>query len=213
MKQLFSIALLLCIVNGLAQSFHRGSVILQVGTGLEFYQTKKTYNGAGVIGDTSSIGQAAGGNLNACLEIGISKRVGIGARGKMNSFFSDIDAVLAEKTQVRTAELLLGINWHPIRRKRFDLLLGAEGGFSSVNVTFQNISDMFTSGKGPAGAIYLEPRFYKKRFGFHIRFTLPFTQYKTLSTIGSQATSQQYSLNTWQGRGYGINAGVQLRIF
>lgn len=213
MKQLLSFALFLCMVNGMAQSFKRGSVIIELGSGLEFYQTKKTYDGVSGFNDTTSAGQAAGGNLNACLEIGISKRVGIGVRGKMNSFFSDIDAVLAEKTQIRTAELLVSLNLHPIRRKRFDLLLGAEGGFSSVNVTFQNLGDMLTSGKGPAGSIYLEPRFYKKRFGFHLRFSLPFTQYKTLSTVGNQAAFQPYNLNTWQGRGFGINAGVQLRIF
>ena len=213
MKKQLALLLCLMLLKGAAQSFHRGAVIISAGTGLEYYNTVKNYANSGNLGDTSAVGHAASANLNAALEIGISKRVGIGARGKMNSFFTDLDAVLAEKTHIRTADLLLSVNLHPIRRKKLDVLLGVEGGFSSVNVTFQNLGDILTSGKGPAAALYLEPRFYKKRFGFHVRLTLPVTQYKTLNTVGAQVAGQQYRLSDWQGRGYGVNFGVQSRLF
>lgn len=195
-----------------AQSFHRGAFILEAQTGLEVYQAKKEYISRLNLGDTSITDQAASGNVAAAIEIGLSKRIGIGARGKMNSFFSDLDGVLRQKTSMKTVDMILSLSLHPIVRKHLDISLGIEGGISNADVRFQNLSSLFTSGKGTYAGLFLEPRFYKKRIGFNMRFSLPVSQYRELNTVGQEVSKQSFAMSTWTGRGFGLSVGVQLRI-
>lgn len=212
MKSLAITVLCFIVIQANSQSFHRGAVILELGSGLEYYNTQKTYTKLSSAGDTTTIGNAASGNFNAAIEIGIGKRIGIGARGKMNTFFQDLDGVMKDRSSIHTTDILVNLNLHPIRRKKLDVLLGAEFGYSSADVTFLNLEKLITSGKGGTAALYLEPRFYKRRVGFHLRFTLPMAKYAALNTVGADINNQKFQLSTWQGKGFGINAGVQLRI-
>jgi len=204
---LFSLPLLIS-----AQSFRRGSLILFGQTGLEVYEAQKKYVSSLNLNDTSITDQAANGNLAAGIEIGLTKRIGIGARGKINTFFTDLDAVVRQKASMRTADMILSLSLHPIARKHLDIALGIEGGISNADVRFQNLSSFLTTGKGTYAGLFLEPRFYKRRIGVHMRFSLPVSQYRKLNTVGQEISNQNFSLSTWTGRGFGLSVGVQLRI-
>lgn len=208
-----SIIVLLCLpLINFAQSFHRAALIVEAQTGLEVYQTQKKYVNSINFGDTSITDQAANGNFAGGIEIGLSKRIGVGARGKINTFFTDLDAVVRQKASMRTVDMILSLSLHPIVRKHFDVALGIEGGISNADVRFQNLSSFLTSGRGTYGGLFLEPRFYKRRIGFNMRFSLPVSQYRQLETIGQEINNQTFSLSKWTGRGFGLSVGVQLRI-
>ena len=211
MKQLVIIILFLPLLIK-AQSFHGGAFILEAQTGLEVYQAKKTYVSNLGLNDTSVTDQAASGSAAAAIEIGLSKRWGIGVRGKMNTFFSDLDGVMRQETAMKTVDMILSVSLHPIVRKHLDISLGMEGGISNADVRFQNLSSVLTSGMGTYSGLFFEPRFYKKRLGFNMRFSLPVSRYRDLNTVGLEISKQNFALNTWTGRGFGLSVGVQLRI-
>ena len=195
-----------------AQSFHRGAIILDAGTGFEFLTTTKTYYNAVRLSDTTVSTKAASYNFNAGLEVGIKKRIGISARGRLNTFFTDLDDVLHDRTSMKSLDLMLSFAVHPIHRKKIDISLGTDLGASNLNVNFKTLSQLNSSGTGLYAALFLMPRFYWNRVGVHARITMPYMNYSKIKALGDQIPSQPTNVTSWKGNGYGLSVGVQLRI-
>jgi hypothetical protein len=193
-----------------AQSFHRGALVLDVNSGIEAVKTVQRYSTI-LSSDTTVRSIAANKNASFGLEIGLSKRFGIGARGKVNSFFRDVDAVTRQRTTINSTDLLITLNFHPVVRKCFDLIIGTDLGLSSAGFTFDDLSSSLRSAKGQYFAPYLCSRIYWKRLGFHIRTTFPALNYGTFN--GSNDEAGNYLLSKWRGSGIGVSVGAQLRIF
>jgi hypothetical protein len=195
-----------------AQLFHRSAVVFDLNTGIEFYNTTQTYkiNRAGFSGDTSVSGQAGNANVSLGIEIGLSKRFGIGIRGKANSFFEDVDNVTSKTTSMRSNDLLLMFNFHPIVRKKLDVITGADIGLSGSSIKIDDLNNTVMNAKGTFFSLYINPRFYFKRFGFNLKTYMPFVSYGNLKSDGSD--TQKIFMQKWTGRGFGVTLGIQVKI-
>jgi hypothetical protein len=210
---LLSVIFLCLLVPCGAQSFHKGAVVLDLNTGFEVYNTMNSYSirRSDQKHDTTVKDIAGNGNFAMGVEIGIRKRFGIGLRGKTNTFFRNVDAVTHNRADIRTTDMLLILTYHPFIRNKFDMVIGADLGFSIFNSTSHDIYSTVVKGNGAFAGIYLNPRFYFKRFGVNFKTYVPYINYSALSSEQSQA--DRYIISKWQGSGFGISIGVQYRFF
>ena len=206
------IALVIALsVKGTAQSFHRGALVLDLNTGVEAFHTSQKYNFTGQTADTLINSEAANKNASLGLELGLSKRIGIGVRGKVNSFFPDLDAVTRQRARINSTDLLIALNIHPIVRKHFDLVLGVDLGLSDIDFQFHDLRSTILSSRGHYFAPYICPRVYWGRLGLHLRSTFPAMQYNNFK--GNSETPGSVYLSGWKATGFGFSLGVQLRLF
>src|SRR5690349_4895804 len=114
------------------KSFHRGAVVVDFNTGFDAYRTTQQYQKemGGQGRDTAINGAAASANYAFGVEVGLGKRVGVGLLSKTNTFLNDVDAISRKHADIRSRDLMVSLNIHPVVRKRFDLVLGADFGVS-----------------------------------------------------------------------------------
>lgn len=204
----------ICIVfaAALQAQHHLGTMVLDVNGGVEAYNSSNTYSVKRVDGvqDTTIDATAGNGNASVALEIGIGKFIGIGVRGKTNVFFRSLDAVMNSRADISSTDLLGMINLHPLSFKKFDLVLGAEFGLSKLKFDANDPFQTLVTGKGGYFAIYLNPRFFIKRFGFNLRAGLPVFNYADLQRSNDAGN---YIISKWKASGLGISVGLQYRFF
>ncbi len=195
------------------RSFQRGTLVFDFHTGIEAYQSRNIYKSiqSGEITDTTVRTNVGNSNMSLGAEIGIGRFIGIGLRGKMNTFFRSLDAVMNARADITSADMLLMVNLHPIATKRFDLLLGTEIGLSKLKYDVNDLAQTLITGNGSYFSLYLNPRFYLKRFGFNLRTSLPLFNYGNLRQSGEQSAA--YMISAWRGSGFGISLGAQFRLF
>ena len=195
-----------------AQSFHRGGVVMDLNSGIEFYNTSLNYNINNAIKnrDTSLVSKAANVNLAFGIEVGIKKHFGIGLRGKANLFFKELDAASKNQSTVKSSDLILFLNLHPIVRKKLDLIIGTDLGWSTLNFNVYSFKNNQIQGSGAYLTAYVNPRIYFKRWGFNIKAYLPFVSYTNLNAASDNL--DKYILSTWKGNGFGVSVGVQLKL-
>jgi hypothetical protein len=196
-----------------AQSFHKGAVVADLNSGIEFYNTTLNYrtNRNGFSGDTTIQDQAGNANVALGVEIGLGKHFGLGIRGKANSFFADVDALTSKNTAITSTDLMIMIAVHPIVRKRFDLVLGSDLGVSGFNFKIDDLNNTVVSGNGSYVTVYLNPRLYFRRFGFNLKTYVPFVNYNDLESNGTNI--DKFIVQKWKGNGFGVTVGVQVRLF
>lgn len=191
---------------------HLGSVVLDVNSGVESYNSTNTYQLNDLDGLRDTIVDAYTGNTNASmgLEVGIGKFIGIGVRGKVNLFTRALDAVTNARGDVSSTDLLAMINLHPLPFKKFDLVLGAEFGISKLRFNVNDIYQTMVTGKGGYFAIHINPRLYIKRFGFNLRAALPVFNYGDLQSSSDRGN---FILSKWKASGLGVSVGLQYRFW
>lgn len=195
-----------------AQSFHRGGVVVDLNSGIEFYNTSLNYNVSNAVKnrDTSVVSQAANVNLAFGIEVGIKKHFGIGLKGKANQFFQALDAASKNKATIKSSDLMLFLNLHPIVRKKLDLIIGTDLGWSALNFNVYSFKNNQIQGNGLFLTGYVNPRIYVKRWGFNIKAYLPFVTYQNLNAGADNL--DKYILSKWKGNGFGVSIGVQLKL-
>lgn len=197
-----------------AQSFKRGSLVLDVSTGLEIYNTRLdvTVKDPFSKRDTSYNDKAASTNYAVSAECGLSKRIGIGVRFKANKYFTDPDSVSKKKPDVRSNDLLILLNFHPVVRKHLDLVLGADFGGSVFNYKANDSLGLVLKGNGSFVSFYINPRIYFGRFGINFKVYAPFNNYSKLTTNNDQF-NDYVAISKWKGNGFGLSFGIQYRFF
>jgi hypothetical protein len=191
-----------------SQSFQRGTVVFDLNSGFEFYNTTLDYKN-----DTTVKSQAGNVGLSIGAEVGLSKRVGIGLRGKANTFASDVDKVSKEEVNIKSTDLLFMFQLHPIVRKKFDLVLGADAGFSGLDFEFVDFNNLVSKGSGGYFSLYVNPRIYLGRFGVNLKVYTPFVTYQYFKTTSDLPAAENYILSKWRGNGIGVSVGIQVRLF
>ncbi len=197
-----------------AQSFKRGSLVLELNTGLEIYNTelKLTVKDPNSRRDTSYSDKAGNTNFGVSLECGLHKRLGLGVRFKTNKYFTETDSVTKRKPEVKSNDLLLLVNFHPVVRKHFDLVLGADVGLSSFKYKANDSLNLVLTGSGSFVSLYLNPRIYIRRFGINFKVYAPFTNYNSLTT-NNDDFNKYVAITKWKGNGFGLSFGIQYRFF
>lgn len=212
MKRLITFLSVLYAVAASSQSFHRGAVVLDLNTGIEAFNTTQRYKGLTELPDTMVRSLAANHHFVLGLEVGLNKRIGIGIKGKANTFFRDLDAVTRQRAALRSTDLTMCLNLHLVSRKKFDLLAGSDIGISDLDLRFNDLDDMTLSSVGFYLAPYLNPRVYLGRFGFNLRASLPFVNYAAFKQSG-ETKAGSYILSAWKGSGFSASLGVQVHLF
>lgn len=212
-KLLLISSVVLGCLHSSAQSFHRGAMVIDLNTGIEFYNTSLNYRlqGTAFNSDTTVNGRAANSNLALGVEVGLGKHFGLGIRGKANQFFEDVDAVTNKNTSITSTDLMLTVNIHPVVRKKFDLILGSDIGVSGFNFTMEDLENTIVSGNGSFVTVYLNPRLYLGRFGFNLKTYVPFVNYRNLES--NKSDIDEFIVEKWKGSGFGVTLGVQVRLF
>ncbi len=193
----------------LSQNFRIGTVVLDFNTGLEGYSSTSTYTQTG--NDTIVEWFTTNSNFSLGMEVGLGKRFGVGLRGKVNSFSRELDQVTDSRADIDTKDFTMIVNFHPINRKSFDLVVGSELGLSKLFIDVNDLSNSQIMGKGGYYAFYLNPRVYFGRLGINLKTYLPFLNYKNL--LSEDSDPGKYMLSRWKGSGFGVSLGVQLRLF
>jgi hypothetical protein len=209
MKRYILISLfLISFVASRSQSFQRGTVVFDLNTGFEFYKTTLDYKN-----DTTIKSQAGNVGLSLGAEVGLGKRIGIGLRGKANSFASDVDAVSREEVNLKSTDLLFMFQLHPLVRNKIDLVIGTDVGFSGLDFEFVDFNNMVSKGNGGYFSLYVNPRFYFHRFGVNFKVYTPFVTYQYFKTTSDLPSAENDVLNKWRGNGIGVSVGIQVRLF
>lgn len=214
MKKIHLSALLILISSLLsAQSFYKGALVTELNSGLEIYNTtlKIRFNNYNPVRDTVQTDKAANTNFGLGAEYGLHKRFGLGLRFKTNKYFTSRDSVTKRKPDVRTNDIVVVLNYHPVVTKNFDLVLGADLGYSTFKYKANDSLNVILSGGGSYISLYANPRIYFGKFGINFKIYAPFTSYNNLTT--NNADFNKYATITkWKGQGFGLSFGIQFRF-
>ena len=193
--------------------FRIGSTVVDLNTGLEVYNSTNVYSLVrnGVTSDTTVKDKATNSNFTLGVEVGLNRFFGIGLRGKLASFFRDLDAVTNARADIFATDLALQANLHVLPLKRFDLVFGGELGLSKLKMDVNDVAQTLATGQGSAFSLYVNPRFYMRRLGFNFRASLPIFNYKELEY--STKDPANYLLSHWKANGFGLSLGIQYKFF
>jgi len=141
----------------------------------------------------------------------LHKHIGVGARIKLNTYITDTTG--GAKPNVKSNDFMVFVNYHPLKMlPKFDLVLGGELGYSSLNYVTNNKEGVILTGTGLFGSVYVNPRLYIKRFGFNLKLYLPFVNYNNLTT-NNPDINNYYTITRWKGDpSWGASIGIQYRF-
>lgn len=196
-----------------AQSFYKGALVTELNSGLEIYNTTLMVRikDPNRTRDTTQTDKAGNTNFGITAEYGLHKRFGAGVRFKTNKYFTSKDSVTNIKPYVRTNDIVVVLNYHPIVTKNFDLVLGADVGYSTFKYKANDSLNLILSGGGSYISLYANPRIYFGRFGMNFKLYAPFTNYNKLTT--NNADFNEYiAITKWKGSGFGLGFGLQYRF-
>ncbi len=210
------ILLLLVTVSLLtsAQSFYKGALVVELNTGLEIFNTSLIYKikDPKYTRDTTQNDKAGNTNFGFGAEFGLHKRFGLGFRFKANNYFTTRDSVTNIKPIVKTNDFAVILNYHPVLMPKFDLVLGADVGYSTFKYKTFDKDNTVLSGGGSYISLYVNPRIYFGRFGINFKLSAPFVNYNNLSTNNSDF-NKYIAITKWKGSGFGLGFGIQYRFF
>ena len=196
-----------------AQSFYKGALVTELNSGFEIYNTvlKLHIKDPNRTRDTSYNDKAANTNLGFAAEYGLDKRFGLGLRFKTNNYFTSKDSVTNIKPSVKTNDIVLVLNYHPLIKKNFDLILGADIGYSNFKYKANDSLNLILSGSGSYASVYVNPRIYFGRFGINFKLYTSAVNYTNLTTNNTDF-NKYIAITNWKGNGFGLGFGIQYRF-
>jgi outer membrane protein W len=195
-----------------AQSFYKGALILDAGGGLEIFNTRSTYVEKSTGQSRSDEDKDGNSNFTLGAEYGILKNLGVGLRSKSNNYFVEKDSTSGTKGSVKSNDVLVLVNYHVVSKNKFDLVVGANFGYSGIKYHFNDPKNTQVKGSGLYYSFYVDPRIYFGRFGLNLNLGLPFVNYPKL-TSGSEDFKNAFSSLSLKGSpGVCWNIGIQFRL-
>ncbi len=208
----FAYAFLCSKIN--AQSFHKGALITDARAGIEVYNTeaKITFNTNNSKIDTIQTDKAADFHFGLSGEYGLHKYVGVGLGFNRHNFLSEKDSVTGTKDKTNSTDIFALINFHPVTTKKFDLVIGADIGYSAFKLNSNDSANLIVKGKGMYMSWYLNPRIYFGNFGINFRLFSPYFSYKNLST-NNEEFNKNFTYNRLKGSAaWGFSFGIQYKF-
>ncbi len=211
MKKLFTLIILASVCKLNAQSFHKGALVFDLGGGVEVYNTYvNAHYFVANKHDTTQEGKGANTHFTFGGEYGLHKNFGIGIRFKGNTWIQGKDTT-GTAPSVKSNDILVQLNYHPVSTNKFDLVLGADVGYSKIDFYVNDKDKTHIWGSGSYISMYVLPRLYIGRFGFNMKLGLPFAKYKTLDTNNDQFNKDQ-KLGLKGIPGFNLSFGIQFRF-
>lgn len=216
MKQLFLLAALtLSLISNAQSSFYKGAIVADVRTGFEIYNTtlKSTTTNNNTSRDTVQTDKAADTYFALSGEYGLHKLFGVGLGVNKHKFISETDSVTGQKPNMRSTDINLVMNFHAVSTKKFDMVLGAEVGYSYFRFASNDkVNTILTGKSGMYSAFYANPRIYFGPVGINFRLYTPMFSYKKIES--NNADFNKYNkLNQLKGSAaWGVSFGIQYRF-
>ncbi len=212
MKKYFLIITSLCITaKYYTQSFTGNSLLLHFNVGIESLNTEYRYQLRNYNKDTLVKDGAANSNYFFGAEYGLLQWLGIGAKVKLNRYFTAKDEVTGTTPTAQSFDLAFTVRAHLFRRHRFDLPIGVSIGGSSL--TYNNNDPFYPItiyGRGTYLDLHIQPMIYFKRLGLNAYIGLPSINYNDMTS--SDSNINQYILMKWKGKGFILGIGLQYRF-
>lgn len=211
MKKIFAV-LFFCALTGIkAQSFYKGALVIDANAGIEIFNTKTTFTEKASKKTETETDRAGNTNFNFGVEYGLLKNVGLGIRFKSDNYFVEKDSTTNTQPNVKGTEILLQANYHVISKNKFDLMLGADFGYSKLKYTFNDPENTRLSGNGFYYSFYVDPRLYFGRFGINLKLSIPFFNYGDLRS-NDPDFNKNFTIKMAGTPGFHLGFGVQYRF-
>ena len=175
MKKLIC-ALFVCLAFGsVAQkSFSKGSIVVTLDANLGIYNTVSRDSSDRAEGHSHS-DKAAPYGFALGVEYGVLDFLSVGLKGQLCTYIQGSDST-GPKPTVKGKDIVLVVNSHLIRTKRFDLVFGGNFGYSGIKFLANDTKASMFKGGGIAYDLHLTPRiFFSKNFGMF--FNLSYAGY------------------------------------
>lgn len=211
------IYLLVLIVLGLglnAQSFYKGALVTEVRTGLEIYNAfvSAHHTGGNRTIDTIYTDKAGNTYFGLGAEYGLHKYVGVGLSFNSHKYLTDKDTVTNTRPLSRANNIMAMVNIHPVTTKKFDLVVGADFGYSGFKMQSNDSLNTYVKGTGFCFSGYLNPRIYFGNFGIQFKLSTPFARYGNVTT-NNESFNKNNSYNWIKfSAAWGIGFGIQYRF-
>lgn len=172
-----------------SQAFHKHSVVVDIGAGLNISKTAvidayntQMWTGSGfstvrIQKDTNDKNAAVIYPLT--VEYGVKNWLGIAGKVAYSKYLTGTDSVSGVKSDVRGIDAGVIFNLHLIKTKRFDMPIGLSLGYSNIKFTGKDSLQTMAKDNGLTYGFAAVPRFYlNNHFGFalnvgYIVYTYP----------------------------------------
>lgn len=208
MKKIALVAVLLVSLHGVAQkSFEKGTNVIGLGADLGYYNYTSTIASTA----ESESNPALNKMLHLQYEHGVANWLGIGAKIQLCDYFTERDSVTGAKPQVRALDATLLVNAHFIRAKYVNMLIGVNGGYSTLNWEARDQAISNATGGGFTFDVHLQPRFY---FGKHVGMflNLAYTNYSYKDLDFDNTYTHISDILDLKGGGVNFGLGLQAKF-
>jgi hypothetical protein len=211
MKKLFSAFLIALACHGFSQkvAFEKKTKVIDINANFGVYNTVSTDSTERAQGKNHQ-DKAAPYGFALSFEYGVLDWLGIGLKGQACTYLSSRDTS-GVKPDAKVKDIALVVNFHLVRKKRFDLLLGGNIGYSGFKFSSNDSKSSVAKGGGLMYDIHVQPRLY---------FSEHFGMYLSLSYIGYSYSKLKLSDNvrtytdhlTFKGSGVNVGIGFQVQF-
>ncbi len=212
MKKIIFILIAFTALQVNAQSFYKGALVADLNYGFDIYRIKThtTYKDNNPPPKDTTDGTASSGP-NLGVEYGVLDWLGVGIRGKYDTYVTSTDKNGVRPT-ANGGEIGVVLNFHILRKDVFNLIGGFNAGYSHFTYHSNDSVGTEAYGDGTWFDLHLTPRFYFGRFGISTTITVPFINYPKITTSNTNFNNA-ITAWSWKATGFGMNFGVQYRFF
>lgn len=208
MKKITLVVVALVSLKVTAQkSFERGTNVIGLGADLGYYNYTSTIASTAESESNAALNKM----LNLQYERGVANWLGIGAKIQLCDYFTSRDSVTGAKPQVRALDAMLLVNGHFIRAKYVNMLIGVNGGYSTLNWEARDQAVSNAKGGGFTFDVHLQPRFY---FGKHVGMflNLAYTHYSYKDMDFDNTFTHISDILDLKGGGVNFGLGLQVKF-
>lgn len=162
------------------KSFSKGSIVIDLNANLGIYNT--------VAQDSSDRAEGIKQTDKAVpyafalgVEYGVLDFLSVGIKGQTATYLQGKDTTGGPVATVKGNDIVLVVNGHLVRTKRFDLVFGGNVGYSNIKFKSNDSKASMAKGGGVAYDLHLTPRLYfSKNFGMFFSLSYAGVSYKKL---------------------------------
>jgi hypothetical protein len=181
MKKLLSVLLICFTLVGLSQkSFSKKSIVIDLNANFGIYNTVAQDSSDRAEGKRST-DKAAPYSFALGVEYGVLDYLSVGIKGQTSTYLQGKDTTGGPVATVKGNDIVLVVNGHLVRTKRFDLVFGGNVGYSAIKFKGNDTKQSMIKGGGIAYDLHLTPRLYfSKNFGMYFSLAFAGNSYKKL---------------------------------
>lgn len=193
-----------------AQSFYKGALVTYLNYGFDAYAVHYHYGlkGTNLTYDKTDGAVSTGPGLG--LEYGLAKWFGLGLGAKFDTYVTSKDSVTGTKSSASGFEVGAVTNFHVVKKEHFNLVLGANLGYSTFRLKTNDAFGTEVYGSGSWFNFHITPRYYFNRFGLSISLNFPKISYPNMTTSSSSINNAVFS--SWNAGGFGMSFGFCYRF-